>query len=144
MESSNLIKKIETAKIAQKAGKVAEANKIFQELLKSHSDSFDLLYAYALFCRELKNFNLAKKIFLILINKFPSTINPYILLAEILRLENKFKDAEKVLQEALKTNPNHGDLMYNFSLLYFSSRNFDYALNFINKAIKLSSRNDIY
>ena len=144
MESSNLIKKIETAKIAQKAGNVAEANKIFQELLKSHGDSFDLLYAYGLFCRDLKNFNLAKKIFLILINKFPLTINPHILLAEILRLENKFRDAEKVLQKALKTNPNHGDLMYNFSLLYFSSSNFDNALNFINKAIKLSSKNDIY
>jgi hypothetical protein len=53
----DLLKKIESATINQKAGNVLEANKIFQELLKSNSDSFDLLYAYGLFCRDLKNFN---------------------------------------------------------------------------------------
>jgi hypothetical protein len=44
----------------------------------------------------------------------------------------------------MQTDPNHGDLFYNFSLLYFASRNFDYALTYINKAIKLSKNNDIY
>ena len=144
MKSKYLFKKIEFAKIAQKEGKVSEANKIFQELLKSNSDSYDLLYAYGLFCKDLKNFNLAKRVFLSLITKFPSSINPYILLAEILRQENNFKDAERVLKKAMNTDPNHGDLIYNISLLYFSIGNFDYALDFINKAIKLSISNDIY
>ena len=144
MKSKYLFKKIEFAKIAQKEGKVSEANKIFQELLKSNSDSYDLLYAYGLFCKDLGNFNLAKRVFLSLITKFPSSINPYILLAEILRLENKFMDSEKVLKKAINIDPNHGDLIYNISLLYFSTGNFDYALNFINKAIKLSINNDIY
>ena len=144
MKSKYLFKKIEFAKIAQKEGKVSEANKIFQELLKSNSDSYDLLYAYGLFCKDLGNFNLAKRVFLSLITKFPSSINPYILLAEILRLENKFKDSERVLKKAINIDPNHGDLIYNISLLYFSTGNFDYALNFINKAIKLSINNDIY
>ncbi len=97
-----------------------------------------------MFCIDLKNFNLAKRVFLNLINKFPSSINPYILLAEILKIENKFIDAEKVLFKAIKIDPNHGDLLYNFSLLYFASRNFDYALNFIDKAIRTSNNNDIY
>ncbi len=144
MEKIDLLKKIEVAKIKQKAGNFFEANKIFQELLKSDKNSFDLLYAYGLFCRDSKNFNLGKRVFLNLINKFPLLVNPYILLAEILRLENKFKDAEKVLQKAMKIAPNHGDLLYNFSLLYFASRNLDYALTFINRAIKLSANNDIY
>jgi len=113
-------------------------------LLKTNNDSFDLLYAYGLFCRDLKNSNLAKRVFLNLINKFPSSINPYILLAEILKIENKFKDAERVLLKAIKIDPNHADLLYNFSLLYFALRNFDYALVFIDKAIKLSINNDIY
>ena len=144
LEKTDLFLKIEAAKIKQKSGNFVEANKIFQELLKSHNDSFDLLYAYGLFCRDLKNFNLAKRVFVNLINKYPSSINSYILLAEILRLENKFKDAEKVLQKALKTDPNHGDLLYNTSLLYFTLGNFDYALSYINNAIKLSINNDIY
>ncbi len=144
MEKIDLFLKIEAAKIKQRSGNFVEANKIFQELLKSHNDSFDLLYAYGLFCRDLKNFDLAKRVFANLINKYPSSINSYILLAEILRLENKFKDAEKVLQKALKTDPNHGDLLYNTSLLYFTLGNFDYALSYINNAIKLSINNDIY
>ena len=98
MDKIDLLKNIEVAKIKQKSGNLLEANKIFQELLKSNSDSFDLLYAYGLFCRDLKNPNLAKKVFLNLINKFPSSINSYILLAEILKIQNKFKDAEIVLK----------------------------------------------
>ncbi len=144
MKKIDLLKKIEEAKIKQKAGNSLEANQIFQGLLKSNNDSFDLLYAYGLFCRDLKNFNLAKRVFLDLINKFPSSINTHILLAEILKIENKLNDAEKILLRAIKIDPNHGDLLYNFSLLYFASRNFDYALVYINKAIKLSLNNDIY
>ena len=144
LKKIDLLKKIEDAKIKQKAGNSFEANQIFQELLKSNKDSFDLLYAYGLFCRDLKNFNLAKRVFFNLINKFPSSINPYILLAEILKIENKLKDSEKVLLKAIKIDPNHGDLLYNISLLYFASRNFEYALTYIDKAIKLSINNDIY
>jgi len=144
LKKIDLLKKIEEAKIKQKAGNSLEANQIFQVLLKSNNDSFDLLYAYGLFCRNLKNHKLAKRVFLNLINKFPSSINPYILLAEILKIENKFKDAERVLLKAIKIYPNYGDLLYNFSLLYFALRNFDYALVYIDKAIKLSINNDIY
>lgn len=144
LKKIDILKKIEEAKIKHKAGNSLEANQIFQELLKSNSDSFDLLYAYGLFCRDLENSNLAKRVFLNLINKFPTSINPYILLAEILKIENKFKDAEKVLLKAIKIDPNHRDLLYNTSLLYFASRNFDYALFYIDKAIKLSINNDTY
>ena len=144
MKKLDLFIKIEEAKINQRRGNILEANKIFQELLKTNNDSFDLLYSYGLFCRDLKNFNLAKKIFLNLVNKFPTSINSYILLAEILRLENKFTDAEYLLKKAININPSHSDLLYNFSLLYFASRNFDYALTYINKAIKLSGDNDVY
>ena len=144
MDNFDLFKEIEKARINQKAGNFLEANKIFQELLKSNKDSYDLLYAYGLFCRDSKNNNIAKRVFLDLINKFPSSINSYILLAEILKLENKFKDAESILKKAIKFEPNHGDLLYNFSLLYFASRKFDYALTYIDKAINLSKHNDIY
>ena len=143
MKKIHLLKKIEEAKIKQRAGNSLGANQIFQELLKSNNDSFDLLYEYGLFCKNLKNYNLAKRVFLTLIRKFPASINSHILLAEILRIENKFNDAEKVLKKALKINPNYSELLYNLALLYFALRNFDYALVYINKAIKLSKNNDI-
>ncbi len=144
MENIELYKKIELAKIKQKEGKILEADKIYQELLKKNSDSFDFLYAYGLFCKEKRNFNLAKKVFLKLINNYPLSINSYILLAEILRIEYKFNDAEKVLQKAIKTDLKNGDLLYNFALLYFAWRKLDNALAYINKAIKISIHNDIY
>ena len=144
LEKIDLYKKIETAKKCLKEGNTLEANKIFQELLKTNNDSFDVRFAYGLFCRDLKKINLAKRIFLDLIKNFPSSISSYILLAEILRLENKFNDAEKVLKRAMQVDPNHGDLLYNVALLYFASRNFDEASIYINKAIKLSKNNDIY
>ena len=144
MKKIDLLKKIGEAKINQKAGNVIAANNTFQELLKSNGESFDVLLAYGLFCRDLKKFNLAKRVFLNLINNFPSTISSYILLAEILRLENKFNDSERILQKALQADPNNGDLLYNFSLLYFASRNFDHAITYINKAIRLSSDNVTY
>ena len=144
MKKLDLLKKIEEAKLNQKKGNIVGANKIFQELLKNNKDSFDLLYAYGLFCSNSKNFDLAKRLFLNLINKFPKSINSYILLAEILRMENKFKDAEHILQRAIRINPNHGDLLYNFALLFFELRNFDYALAYIDKAIQLSKNNDVY
>ena len=144
LENIDLFKKIELAKIKQKEGDVLEANKIFQQLLKTNSDSFDLLFAYGLFCRDLNKLNFAKEVFLKLIKNFPSSINSYILLAEILRMECKFNDAERVLQKAIKTDPNHGDLLYNCSLLYFAWRKLDKALNYINEALKISINNDIY
>ena len=81
LKKSDLLKKIEEAKINQKAGSVLAANKTFQELLKSNGDSFDVLFAYGLFCRDLKKFNLAKRVFLNLINNFSSSISSYILLS---------------------------------------------------------------
>ena len=70
MKNIDLYKKIEAAKINLKAGNPFEANKIFQELLKTNNDSFELLYEYGVFCKNYKNYNLAKRIFLTLIKKF--------------------------------------------------------------------------
>ena len=41
MKKIDLLKKIEEAKIKQKAGNTLEANQIFQVLLKSNNDSFE-------------------------------------------------------------------------------------------------------
>ena len=48
MKKIDLLKKIEEAKTKYKAGNSLEANQIFQALLKSNNDSFDLLYAYGI------------------------------------------------------------------------------------------------
>ena len=52
--------------------------------------------------------------------KFTSFIKPYIAIAEILRIERRFLEAEKVLLIAQDIDSSNSDLMYNFSLLYSS------------------------
>ena len=61
MENNYILENIEVAKIKQKSGRISEANKIFQDLIKSDGNSFIVLYSYGLFCRDLKNLDLAKK-----------------------------------------------------------------------------------
>ena len=144
MNNLEFLNKIKLANKIHKSGNSIEAEKIYQELFTLNNNSSDLLYSYSLFCRDLKNYKLAKQLLLNLINKFPLLINPYIVLSEILRIENKFQDAEKILLKANKIDPNNKDLLYNLAILYFSIKNYEYALNYINKAIKLSNLIDIY
>tara|TARA_B100000989_G_scaffold38310_1_gene24261 strand:- start:454 stop:2274 length:1821 start_codon:yes stop_codon:yes gene_type:complete len=144
MNNLELLNKIQLANKIHKSGNSVEAEKIYQELFTLNKNSFELVYSYALFCRDLRNFKLAKQLLLNLINKFPLFINPYIVISEMLRIENKFQDAEKMLLKANKIDPNNGDLLYNLAIYYFSIKNYEYALNYINKAIKLSNLIDIY
>ena len=89
MKLSNLqIKKqIEDAKKLQKLGRFKEAEKIYADLMRKDGNSFDLIFSYALFSKDLKNFILAKTLLVDLTKKFPSDIKSYIVLSEILTIE---------------------------------------------------------
>ena len=146
MQLSNveIIKQIEKAKEFQKSRKFKEAEKVYSELLTDNGDSFDLIYAYALFSKDLKNFVLAKKLLVNLTKKFPSDIKSFIVLSEILTIENRFLEAEQVLLLAKNIAPNNSDLSYNFARLYWSGKSFELSLKYINKAIDLNKNIDIY
>ena len=113
-------KKIEEAKKFQKLGKFKEAEKVYAEALRNNENSFDLIYSYALFSKDLKNFVFAKKLLVNLTKKFPSDIKSFIVLSEILTTENRFSEAEQVLLLAKNIAPKNSDLFYNFSRLYWS------------------------
>ena len=146
MKLSNLeiIKKIKEAKKLQKLRKFKEAEKLYSDLLINNGNSFDLIFSYALFSKDLKNFNLAKKLLVGLTKNFPSNIKSFIILSEILTIENRLSEAEQVLLLAKKIAPKDSDLLYNFSRLYWSGKSFDLSLKYINKAINLNKNNDIY
>ena len=122
MELSNLeiMEKIDEARKFQKFGKFKEAEKVYSDLLIYNGNSFDLIYSYALFSKDLKNFILAKKLLVNLIKKFPSKIKPYIVISDILTIENRLLEAEQVLLLAKNIDPGNSDLIYNFSRLYLS------------------------
>ena len=146
MQLNNLemMKKIEIAKNFQRLGKFEEAEKVYADLLKDNENSFDLIFSYATFCKDLNNFTQSKKLLVDLTKKFPSVINSYILISEILRIEGRFIEAEKVLFMANNIDSNNSDLMYNFSLLYSSLKKYDLSLKYINKAINLSQGIEMY
>ena len=114
-----IMKKIKEAKNFQKLGKFKEAEKVYAGALKNNKNSFDLIFSYALFSKDLKNFVFAKKLLVNLTKKFPSDIKSFIVLSEILTIENRFSEAEQVLLLAKNIAPKNSDLLYNFSRLYF-------------------------
>ena len=146
MELSNLeiMEKIDEARKFQKLGKFKQAEKLYSDLLINNGNSFDLNYSYALFSKDLKNFILAKKLLVNLIKKFPSKIRPYIVISDILIIENRLLDAEQVLLLAKNIEPGNSDLLYNLSRLYWSGKNYGLALKNINKAIDLNNDIDTY
>ena len=144
LNNLEILEKIAVAKQKQKSGQYKEAEKIYQELLSFNTNSFDLLFSYSLFCKDIKKFVLAKQLLVNLTKKFPSLIKPYILIAEILRIEGRFVEAEKVLIMANDIDTNNSDLMYNFSLLYLATNKFELSIKYINKAIDLSNNIEIY
>ncbi len=146
MQLSNveIMKQIEKARKFQKARMFKEAEKVYSDLLTDNGDSFDLAYAYALFSKDLKNFVLAKRLLVNLTKKFPSNIKSFIVLSEILTIENRLLEAEQVLLLAKNIAPMNSDLSYNFARLYWSGKSFDLSLKNIDKAIDLNKNIDIY
>ena len=111
MKLSNyeIFKKIEEARKFQKSGKFKEAEKVYSDLLIDNGNSFDLIYSYALFSKDLKNFILAKRLLVDLTKKFPLDIKSFIVLSDILMIENRFLEAEQVLLLAKKIAPTNSD-----------------------------------
>ena len=135
---------IEIAKKKHKEGNLIQANEIYKGLIDKKIYTFDLLVTYGLFNVEIKNFVLAKKLFFFSIKKYPSFIKSYILLAEILSLENNFHEALKVLLSAKDINNNNSDVEYNLSVLYKKNKLYAEALNSINNALLASPDIEIY
>ena len=144
LNNLEITKNIALAKEKQKLGQFKEAEKIYLDLLSINKNSFDLTFSYAIFCKDLKKFVTAKQLLVNLTKKFPSLIKPYISIAEILRIERRFVEAEKVLLMAQNIDSSNSDLMYNFSLLYSSINKYDLSLVYIDKAINLSQSIEMY
>ena len=100
--SSEIIKYIHLARENHKKGNIYQANEIYKKLINQKIYTYELLISYGLFCKEINNLKIAKNLFILSIKKYPSKINSYILLAEILRKENKVNDALKTLYAAKK------------------------------------------
>jgi len=142
--SSEITKYIHIARENQKKGNIYQANEIYKKLINQKIYTYELLISYGLFCKEINNLKIAKNLFILSIKKYPSKINSYILLAEILRKENKVNDALKTLYAAKKIEKSNPDIDYNLSISYKTIKSFREAILSIDSAIKLQPKNPIY
>jgi len=126
------------------SGDVLQAKKIYSQLINKGITSYELLFSYALLSRNNSEFKLAKELLILSISKYPTQVDHYILLAEILRLEKDFSRAQELLLTACKINPRNSNSIYNLSLLYRDLNNIEEALSTINNAIKLAPTNYVY
>ena len=142
--SLEISKYINIARQNHKEGNIYQANEIYKKLIEKKIYTYDLLISYGLFNKDINNLKIAKNLFILSIRKYPSKINSYILLAEILRTENNFSDALKTLKEAKKIEKSNSDVDYNLSILYKTFKSFREAIISINAAIKEKPENQIY
>ena len=126
------------------SGDALQAKKIYSQLMNEGIISYDLFFSYALLSRNCSEFKLAKELLILSISKYPTQVDHYILLAEILRLEKDFSRAQELLLTACKINPRNSNSIYNLSLLYRDLNNIEEALSTINNAIKLAPTNYVY
>ena len=93
---AEISKYIQIAKKNHNEGKIYQANEIYSKLINQKIYTYELLVSYGIFCKDINNLKIAKNLFYLSIKKYPLKINSYILLAEILRKENKINDALKL------------------------------------------------
>ena len=142
--SSEVTKYIQIAKKNYRQGNIYQANEIYKKLINQKIYTYDLLFSYGLFNKEINNLKIAKNLFILSIKKYPSKINSYILLAEILRKENNLNDALKTLHAAKKIEKLNSDIDYNLSISYKTIKLFKEAILSIDSAIKQQPDNQIY
>ncbi len=141
---SEVTKYIQIAKKNHRQGDIYKANEIYKKLINRKIYTYDLLISYGQFNKEINNLKIAKNLFLLSIKKYPSKINSYILLAEILRKENNVSDAIKALNAAKKIEKLNSDIDYNLSISYKTIKLFKEAIRSIDSAIKHQPDNQIY
>ena len=143
-DSLEITKHIQLARKYQKEGNIYQANEIYKKLINQKIYTYDLLFSYGQFNKEINNLKIAKNLFILSVKKHPSKINSYILLAEILRKENKVNDALKILQTAKKIEKFNAEIDYNLSISYKTINLFREAIISIESAIKQQPQNQIY
>ena len=142
-DSLEISKYINIARNCHKEGNLYQANEIYKKLINKKIYTFDLLFSYGLFNKEINNFKIAKNLFTLSIKKYPLKINPYILLAEIFRIENNVDDALKALLAAKQIEKSNSEIDYNLSITYKTIKSFKEAILSINSAIKQQPQNQV-
>jgi len=70
--SLETIRNIEIAKKKFKEGNIFKANEIYKKLINQKNFTYDLLFSYGQFNKEINNLKIAKNLFFLSIKKYPT------------------------------------------------------------------------
>ena len=137
-------KEIKLAEELFKKGNLNKADEIYKNLFKHKIYTYDLLISCALFNKNVKRYKIAKDLLLLSLRKYPKGIKSYLLLSEIYSIQNNFKDAEKLLLSANEIDTKNSFVYYRLAILYFSNKNYENSIKFIDNALGISPNNKEY
>ena len=113
------------------------AEKLYKEILETHSNHFQTLYLLGSLSLQIKNFEQAKQLFDKALKINPNhapTHNNLGLAFKELKNPNKAVDC---FQKAIEIQPNYGPTYYNLGLLFIEFEEFQKALGYCQKAIEI-------
>lgn len=121
-----------------KQGKLEEANKIYNELLKNDLNNFKLLNLLGIINLQLKNYRKA----IILINK-AININPghhalYNNLGTVYKELQEYDDAIKNFEKAFELNPNYAEALSNLGIINSILKKYDKAYNYYKNCLRIN------
>ena len=134
----DLNKKIKLAEELFKKGDLNTVDKIYKDLFKHKIYTYELLISCALFNKNIKRYKVAIDLLTLSLRKYPKGIKSYLLLSEIYTFQGNFKEAEKLLLTVHKIDKNNDYVNYRLAILYFTTKNYENAIKFIDNALLLS------
>ena len=124
----------------QNIGKYKKAKNIFVLGLKYDQKNIALKNNLAMCYKNLLQYNEAEKLYNEIITDYPEYFNAYVNLANLKRDANKFHEAIKLYEKANKIKPNEPIILYLLSLANQGLGNFNLAIEYGNKALKLDPK----
>ena len=112
-------------------------------LLKNQPNNHFILNLLGLCYQKQGNHNVAKKIFLKVIELDNNSLTAMNNLANVFKDLNEIKNAEELYKKILKVNPNYINSINNYASLNFKLNKYDEAINLYKKAAKIDNNSTI-
>ena len=124
----------------QSIGDYLNANNSFKNGLKLDPNNFVLMNNLAMSYKNLLQYELAEDLYLKVISKNKEYVNAYVNLGNLKRDLNKFDDAIKLYEDALKISDQNPVIHYSLALAHQGIGNFDKAVSFAKKTLSLDKK----
>lgn len=121
-----------------------QAVDILTQALKANPDSRDLLYTRALTAEKMENLELMEADLQKILTRDPDDATALNALGySLVEHSNRYQDAEKYLQKAIKLQPDEAMIIDSYGWLQFKKGNFEEAEKYLQKAYQKMPENEI-